>query len=83
MEIQSSVGAYASFSLNNSQAQAIPLMITGPRTCYFLEKGSVFVLTGKEIRLLTHSRVIWFRYDRRKPKDLKKNLRKFKQNLIS
>ena len=55
------------------RGQAIPLMISSYWTSdmLFWERGSVFVLTGKEKRLWTLSRVIWIRYDRgRPPEDL-------------
>jgi hypothetical protein len=46
----------------------------------FLERGFVFVLTGKEKRLWTTSRVIWIRYDRgRLPEDLSYRKEKLKE----
>lgn len=36
----------------------------------FWEKGSVFVLTGKEKRLWISSRVIWIRLDRGRPSEV-------------
>ena len=61
---------------------AVPLMISGywTKDMLFLERGSVFVLTGKEKRLWTPSRVIWIRYDRgRPPEDLGYGKEKFKK----
>jgi hypothetical protein len=50
----------------------------------FEERGSVFVLTGKEKRLWTSSRVIWIRDDKgRTPEDLgyrKEKFEKIKQD---
>jgi hypothetical protein len=48
------------------RGQAKRLMISGywAKDLLFWEKGSAFVLTGKESRLWTSSRVIWIRYDR-------------------
>jgi hypothetical protein len=53
------------------KSQAIPLTISN--YMLFWESGSVFVLTVKERRLWTPSRIIWIRHDRgRPPEDLKK-----------
>lgn len=51
--------------------QSIPLMIPGYWTEDMLFGERAFMLTGKEKRLWTPSRVIWISYDRgRPPEDL-------------
>jgi hypothetical protein len=57
------------------RGQAVPMMNSRywTKDVLFWEKGSVFVLTGKENRLWTPSRVICIRYYRGRPsEDLKK-----------
>jgi hypothetical protein len=50
------------------------LMISGYwiKDMLLWEKGSALVLTGKENRLWTPSRVIWIRYDRGRPPEEQK-----------
>jgi hypothetical protein len=71
------------------RGHATPLMVSGywTKDMEFWEGGSAFVLTGKEEKAWTPSRVIWIRYDRsRHPSPTKilptekKNLRKIKQD---
>ena len=53
--------------------QSVHLIILGYWTkgMLFWERGSIFVLIGKNKRLWTPSKVIWIRYDReRSPIDL-------------
>ena len=55
--------------------QALPLMISGywTKVMLFWARGSAFVLTGKEKRLWTLSRLMWIRYNRESPpEDLQK-----------
>jgi hypothetical protein len=51
------------------RGQDIPLMISGywSKDMLFWKRDSVFVLTRKEKRLWTPSRVIWIRYDKGRP----------------
>jgi hypothetical protein len=51
------------------RGQVIPLMISSywTKDILFGEKGAAFVLTGKEKRLWTPSRVIWTRCDGKNP----------------
>ena len=46
----------------------------------FWERGSVFVLIGKEKRFWTPSRVIWISYDRGRPPEDLGNSRKLREN---
>ena len=80
MSVVMSLVVVLTFLWEKDQAIHLVNFIYWTNGMLFWERVSVFVLTGKEKRLWTLSRVIWIRYDRvRPPEDLGNRKVKFEK----